>query len=116
MSMTMDQAPETGRSPHGRVARWAVGLSALVGVFLTTSMATFAIAYAVGGASATEDNWVGYLVATMGYVGLFGSLVAFVLGIVARVKHERWALLWLPLGMFPVFFLLIVLGEVFWWE
>jgi hypothetical protein len=30
------------------------------------------------------------------------SLAAFVSGVVAKVRHERWVLLWLPLPLFPV--------------
>jgi hypothetical protein len=101
---------------HGRPARWAVGLSALSGVAIAASIAAFAIASAVGGTSAAEDNWVAYLVASMGFAGLIGSLTAFVLAIVAKVERERWELLWVPLCLFPVFFLLLVLGEAFWWE
>ncbi len=120
----MTVAPVLGQVPvsagsgqrHGRLARWAVGLSALFGVAIAAGIATFAIAYAVGGASATEDNWVGYLVASMGFVGLLGSLAAFVLAIIAKVKRERGALLWLPLCMFPACFLFLVLGETLWWE
>ena len=37
-----------------------------------------------------------------GGAAMIGSLAAFVLAIVARVRHERWALLWLPLLLFPV--------------
>ncbi len=101
---------------HSRLARWAVGLSTLWGVAITASITTFAIAFAVGGATATEDNWVGYLSAGVAFVGFFGSLGAFVLAIIAKIKREHWVLLWLPLSLFPVLFLLLVLGEVFWWE
>jgi hypothetical protein len=34
--------------------------------------------------------------------GMLLSLAAFVSAIVAKVRHERWALLWLPLLLFPV--------------
>ena len=92
-------------------------MSAASVVAIATSITTFAIAYAVGGASATEDNWVGYLVASMALgPGLLGSLAAFVLAIVVKVKHERWTLLWLPLCAFPAFLAFLVLGEAFWWE
>lgn len=36
-----------------------------------------------------------------GGAGAVLSLVAFAAAVVARVKHERWALLWLPLLLFP---------------
>jgi hypothetical protein len=120
----MTVAPVLGRGsasagsgePHGRLARWAVGLSALFGVAIAASITTFGIAYAVGAASATEDNWVGYLVASMALAGFTGSLAAFVLAIIAKIKREAWVLLWLPLSLFPMLFLFLVLGEAFWWE
>ena len=120
----MTVAPVLGRvpasagsgEPHSRLARWAVGLSTLFGVAIVASITTFGIAYALGGASATEDNWVGYLVAGMAFTGLLGSLAALVLAIIAKIRRERWVLLWLPLSLFPTFFLFLVLGEAFWWE
>jgi len=48
--------------------------------------------------------------------GLLASLAAFALAVVAQVKHERWALLWLPLSVFPALLAFLVLGEAFWWE
>jgi hypothetical protein len=104
-----------GRTP-GRLARWAVGLSAVFGVTFSASVATIAIAYAAGGEGAVEDSWLGVLLAIIGSVGFVGSLAAFLLAIIARVRRERWALLWLPLCAFPAFFLFLVLGEAFWWE
>lgn len=38
------------------------------------------------------------------------ALAAFVTAIVAKVKHERWALLWLPLLLFP----LLLASAPFW--
>lgn len=102
--------------PHSRLARWAVGLSAVFGAAFASSIATIAIAYAVGGEGAIEDNWLGAFLVTMASVGLLGSLAAFVLAIVVKVKHERWTLLWLPLCAFPAFLAFLVLGEAFWWE
>ncbi len=37
-----------------------------------------------------------------GGVGMVISLIAFTLALVARVRHVRWAPLWLPLLVFPV--------------
>jgi ABC-type Fe3+-siderophore transport system permease subunit len=102
--------------PHSRIARWAVGLSALFGVAIAAAIMTFAFAFAVGGETATEDNWVGYLVAGMAFTGLFGSLAAFLLAIIAKIRRERWVLLWLPLSLFPMLLLFLVLGEALWWE
>ena len=56
------------------------------------------------------------ILATVASVGLVGSLAAFVLAIIAKVRHERWALLWLPLCVFPAFALFLVLGEALWRE
>jgi hypothetical protein len=33
--------------------------------------------------------------------GMLVSLAAFAVAVVAKVKKERWALLWLPLLLFP---------------
>jgi len=103
--------------PHSRLARWAVGLSAASVATIATSIIVFAIAYGFGGWDAIEDNWVGFLVAVMALgPGLFGSLAAFALAIVAKIRRERWTLLWLPLCAFPAFLAFLVLGEAFWWE
>jgi hypothetical protein len=104
-----------GRAPD-RLARWAVGLSAVFGLTFSASVATIAIAYAAGGEGAVEDSWFGVLLAIIGSVGLAGSLAAFLLAMIARVRGERWALLLLPLCAFPAFLLFLVLGEAFWWE
>ena len=101
---------------HTRLVRWAVGLAAAVAVTIATSFAIFAVAYAIGGSGATEDNWVGFVVGISLLGGLLASLAAFALAVVARVKHERWALLWLPLFVFPALLVFLVLGEAFWWE
>ncbi len=101
---------------HSRLARWAVGLSAGFGAALASSIAIIASTYAVGGGGGIEDTWLGMLLATVASVGVLGSLAAFGLAIVARVRRERWALLWLPLCLFPALFLFVMLGEAFWWE
>jgi uncharacterized membrane protein len=48
--------------------------------------------------------------------GLLASLAAFALAVFAKVKHERWALLWLPLSVFPALCAFLLVGEAFWWE
>jgi hypothetical protein len=101
---------------HSPLARWAVGLAAAVVVALAASYTIFGTAYAIGGWDAIEDTWVGFLGAFSLLGGLLASLVAFVLALVAKVKHERWALLWLPLSVFPALLAFLVLGETFWWE
>ena len=102
--------------PHGRLARWAVELSALSGVAFVAAFATVAIAYAIGEEAAVEDTTLGLVLVLILAAGLLGSLAAFVMAIVAAVKRERWALLWLPLSVLPAIVLVVSLGEAFWWE
>lgn len=115
---TLESAPIPTDPPGGHtpIARWAVGLAAVVAVVVAVSYTIFAVAYAVGGDAAISDNWVGFLGAFAMLGGLAASLVAFVLAIVAKVKHERWALLWLPLSLFPALLAVVVLAEMFWME
>jgi hypothetical protein len=101
---------------HTRLARWAVGIAAAVVVVILVSAVIFAVAYAVGGPGATEDNWVGLLGVVSLLGGLVASLAAFALALAAKIKHEQWALLWLPLLLFPALLVFPVLGELFWWE
>ncbi|HYO18247.1 MAG TPA: hypothetical protein VES02_06230 [Dermatophilaceae bacterium] len=85
--------------PHTKVARWSVGLAeAAVAV---TAVAAYCVAYAVGGSSAVEDNWVAILVTTSFFAGVVASAVAFVLVVAVKVNHERWTLLWSSLAMPP---------------
>ena len=70
----------------------------------------------IGGSDATADNWVGCLVVCLLLAGVMAALAAFVLTSAAMVRYERWALLWLPLSVFPAVFALTVLGEALWWE
>lgn len=108
-------SPVSGR-PHGRLPRWAVGLSLVCGAAFVVSFATVAIVYAVGAESAVEDTWLGALLPVTALVGVLGSMAAFVLAIVATVRHERWTMLRLPLGLLPAVILFLVLGEALWWE
>lgn len=118
--MTVDpvagRAPVSERRAHSGLAWWAVGLGAAVAVIIGVSYAIFAAAYAIGGSDRIEDTWVGYLGGVSLVGGLLASLVAFVLAVVARVKHERWALLGLPLSVFPALLAFVVLAEALWWE
>jgi hypothetical protein len=100
----------------GRPARWAVALAEAVVAVVALAAIVFVVAYAVGGAGATEDNWVGALAAVALLGGLAVALVAFALAVQARLQHDRRALLWLPLAVFPVLLGFVVLGELFWWE
>ena len=108
-------APSSADPPPGptRLARWAVGLAAAVFVVVVVSYTIFAVAYAVGGSGAVSDTWVGFLGAVALVGGLSVSLVAFGVAVFAKVRHERWRLLWLPLSVFPVLFALALLAEAF---
>jgi hypothetical protein len=101
---------------HTSVARWAVGVAAAVAAVILVAGVVLVVAYATGGAAATEDNWVGFLAAVAVIGGLPASLAAFILAVVARGRREQWALLWLPLALFPALLAFVVLGELFWWE
>jgi hypothetical protein len=46
----------------------------------------------------------------LGGAGALLSAAAFVLAVVARAKKERWALLWLPLLLFPA----LLVSAPFW--
>jgi hypothetical protein len=66
---------------------------------------------AVGLASASA------VLVLLGIVGLGGggagavlSLAAFVTAVVAKARHERWALLWLPLLLLPA----LLVASPFW--
>jgi hypothetical protein len=87
-----------------------------VAVVVAVSYAIFGVAWAVGGEDAVSDNWVGFLGALAMLGGLATSLVAFVLAMVAKVKHEQWKLLWLPLVLFPALLAVVLLVEAFWME
>lgn len=93
-----------------------MGFGVASAVAFIAALTLYGIAYAVGGADATADNWVGLLVVALGLVGLVGSLVGFALAVFARIERERHRLLWLPLAVFPLILAFVVLGEAFWWE
>jgi hypothetical protein len=94
------------------VARVAVALAALVVVVVGISYTVFFVALAIGGDEAVSDNLVGAQAGSSLLGGLAVSLVAMVLAIVARVRHDRRRLLWLPLSVFPTLLVLVVLAEV----
>jgi hypothetical protein len=99
-----------------RLARWAVGIATAVVVVLAVSYAIFGVTWAIGGEDAVSDTFVGYLAGFAVIGGLLASLAAFALAIVAKGKHERWALLWLPLSVFPTLLAIVVLVEALWME
>ncbi len=73
---------------HTRLAQLAVGLAVAAIVLVALALA------GLGGGGA----------------GGLLSLAAFASAVVAKVKHERWALLWLPLLLFPA----LILSAPFW--
>jgi uncharacterized membrane protein len=116
--MTVAPVPALGGSgkPHGRLARWAVQLSAVSGVAFVAAVAVVVIAYAIGEEGAVEDTTLGVVLFLIPAAAVLGSLAAFVMAIVAAVKRERWALLWLPLSVLPAIIVFVSLGEAFLWE
>ena len=97
-------APVSGHTPvhHPRLAWWAVGTAITAVVMIALGLTVMGL---VGFNADDEDfdNWKGAVVT----IGLFGgvvvSVVAFVLAVVEKVRHDRWALLWLPLLFGPLF-------------
>jgi hypothetical protein len=120
----MTVGPISGQTPmsvgpahlHTRLARWAVGLAETAAVVLALGYGVLGVAYVIGGASAIEDTWVGFLTVGASYAGLVASFAGFALAVVAKAKHEAWSLLWLPLTLFPGLAVLLVLLEAFWME
>lgn len=98
---------------HTRLAMWAVGLAAAVVVVVVAAYAIFAVAWVFGGQDAVSDNWVGLLAAVALVGGLGVSFAAGVLAVVAKFRHEDWALLRLPMWVFPVLLVLVLLAETF---
>ena len=85
----MTVAPVSGQTPtHTSLAWWSVGLAAAA-----TVMVVLALAGLGGGGG-----------------GMVVSFAAFAVAVVAKVKHERWALLWLPLLLFPT----LIVSAPFW--
>ena len=124
----MTVAPVPGPSPtaagHPRAAhhlpRWvlglAVGLAAAGGLAVAHAVLMYRFAIAVGGPYAADDNWVGTLIGLVMLGGFLASLAAFVMAVVARARHVRSRLLWVPLSVWPAVVAFLVLGETFWWE
>lgn len=120
----MTVGPISGQTPisagptqaHTRLARWAVGLAEAALAVLVMGFGVLGVAWAGGGVEATEDNWVGALTMASSAVGLVASLAGLVLAAAAKVRHEGWSLLWLPLTLFPGLVVLLVIVEAFWME
>lgn|GEM_PF-1958178 len=103
-------------SSNSSLARWAFRLAAGAPVAIGTGLVLFGVADVVGGSDATSDNWVGVLVGFGLLAGLLASFAGFLLAAAAKIMHEPWLILWLPLSMFPAVLAFFVLGEAFWWE
>lgn len=103
---------------HGRrdLARWSVGLAKAVVVVLAVSYTIFGVTWAIGGRDSIEDTWVGYLGGAALLGGMLVAFIAFVMAVVARVRHEVAALLWLPLFLFPALLAVVVVVETLWME
>ena len=116
---TVELPPRTpahpDRGPSG-LGRRAVILATIVLSVIAVSTAIFAAAYVAGGDDAISDNWVGYLAGTAWLGGLGVSLVAFVMAIVAKVRHTGQVRLWFPLALFPTLTTAMVLIEWLWME
>lgn len=121
-SMTADFDSSNGNIPvhaapvRSGMSRWAVGLAAAVAVLVLVFGVAFAIAYASKGTAGFTDNWLGSLGAVALYFELFVSLVAFSMAITVKIRHEKWAWIWLPLIAFPGLLVLIVLSDLLWWQ
>src|SRR5262245_29751263 len=103
----------TSRGQPRRVARLAIRLSVVSAVMFAVPIAAIGIVYAVGEANAIEDNWLAYALGFVSFAGLLGSLVTFVMGVVAVIARDRAKLIWLPLAVFPAAVIVLLLGEVF---
>ena len=107
--MTVEFAPN-----QSRLAQWAVGTASTAVGLLIAVLVFFGTVTVFGGH--IGDNWVA-IVGMIGIaVGLAGSVVAFLMALAARVKHDHWQGLRLPITLFPVLLILLAVGELFWWE
>lgn len=107
--MTNEPAPD-----HSRLAQLAVGTASIAAGLVVATIAALGLIALFGGR--IEDNWVGMVGVVGVLTGLAGSAVAFLMAVAARLKHDHWTGLRLPITLFPVLLLLLVLGETFWWE
>lgn len=106
----MTVTPVPGHTPvrHPRLAWAAVGTVVAAAVMIAVGLTVLGV---VGFSADDEDfdSWKGTVVT----IGLFGgvvvSVVAFVLAVVEKVRHDRWVLLWLPLLFAPLFILTLPL-------
>lgn len=107
--MSIVQQPE-----QSRLAQWAVGTaSAAIGLVVTDVLALGAYVLFQG---SIDDTWVGAIGMLVMFAGVLTAFVAFALGLAARIRHDPWAGLRLPVSVFPTLVVLIALGELLWWE
>jgi hypothetical protein len=100
-SMTVTRDSGSTVVQHRPLAGHAVRLTVVAAVMYAVGLTVLGL---VGFDAGDEDFEVWQQVAIT--IGLFGgvlvSLAAFVTAVVAKVRHERWASLWLPLLFGPV--------------
>ncbi len=115
-SSTRHIARPDGSGAPSVLSRQAVRLALLGLSVMVAAGGLFAVAYAIGGADATSDNWVGILVVLLGAVGFLSALAAFVQAVRGWMAGARWSVLWPALTVMPLALTFLVLGEAFWWE
>jgi hypothetical protein len=98
------------------LARWAIGIAGGALAVIVVSYSIFGLTWAIAGEDAVSDNFVGYLAGFALVAGLLASLVAFVMALVAHVKQQRKALLWLPMVLLPTLIIGVTVVEVLWTE
>lgn len=109
--------PSAGPAPGPTgLTRWAVRLAVVVAAVLAVVYSIFGLTWAFGGEDAISDTFVGYLAGYSLVGGMAVALVAFVMAVVARAKHQRAALLWLPTALFPALIVILTLAEIVWME
>ncbi len=109
--------PSAGPAPGPTgLTRWAIRLAVVVAAVLAVAYSVFGLTWAFGGEDAVSDTFVGYLAGYSLVGGMAVALVAFVMAVVARAKHQRSALLWLPTALFPALIVIVTLIEIVWME
>lgn len=101
---------------HSVVARWAVALAEASWAVLVAGLLVLGGGYLFGGADAVEDTWIGWTGVLSVYASLLIALAALAGAVVAKIQHQTWRWLWLPLATLPTLVVLLALGEAFWWE
>ena len=109
--MTVAPAHRRTGMRHVGLDRVAVGTAAVAVVLVATGMTALGI---IGFDASDEDfaGWRGVVVGVGVLGGALVSLTAFALAVVAKLLHEHWVWLWLPLLFGPVY----VLSFPLWFE